>query len=124
MISPGGRLLALAALSSVVATAACRSPHVEITVDNQTGASVQLLEVKYPSASFGTGSLAPGAVFHYQIQVQGSGPVSLVYTAPDGAQPSITGPELADRARGSLVIVLLPGGKAEYHFNPDEHESK
>ena len=118
------RLFALAALASLVATAACRSPHVEISVDNQTGGLVNLLEVSYPSASFGTGSLAPGAVFHYEVQVQGSGPVALVYTAPDGSQPSITGPELADRARGSLAIVLLPGGRADFHYQPGAIENK
>jgi hypothetical protein len=80
--------------------------------------TIQLLEVDYPSASFGADALAPGASLHYRIQVQGTGPVSITYTAPNQAQPQITGPQLVDRQQGSLEIQLLPGGKAEFHSDP------
>jgi hypothetical protein len=93
----------------------CRSNHVEIAIENQTGATIRLLEVDYPSASFGTGSLAHGATFRYRIQVQGSGPVSINYSGAQNTQAHITGPALADRQRGTLDIVLLPNGKAEFH---------
>ena len=43
----------------------CHSYHIETTVENRTGAAIQLLEVDYPSASFGADSLAAGAVFNY-----------------------------------------------------------
>jgi len=108
-------LAATTALSFLSPLAACRSDHVEITVQNQTGASVRLLEVDYPSASFGTGSLASGATYHYRIQVQGSGPLNITYAGAQNAQPHISGPTLVDHQRGSLEIVLLPGGKAEFH---------
>jgi len=93
----------------------CHSAHVEVAVENRTGAPVRLLEVDYPSASFGSDQLATGATMHYRIQVQGRGPVKLQYTAADGRQLQVEGPTLAERQEGSLEVVVLPGGKAEFH---------
>jgi hypothetical protein len=93
----------------------CHSYHIETTVENRTGSEVQLLEVDYPSASFGTENLAPGADFHYRFQVRGSGPLKVQYTAAGAQSAQIDGPTLAERQEGQLEIVLLPGGKAEFH---------
>ena len=93
----------------------CRSYHVETTVENRTGAAIQLLEVDYPSASFGADSVAAGADFHYRLQIRGEGPVKVQYTGVGGRQEKMDGPTLAERQEGSLEIVLLPGGKAEFH---------
>jgi hypothetical protein len=109
------RLLLSAALIALLPLSACRSDHVEITIQNQTGAAIHLLEVDYPSASFGAETLAAGAAFHYRIQVQGDGQVTVTYSDSQRAQPHITGPSLTDRQQGSLEILLLPGGKAEFH---------
>ena len=92
----------------------CRSYHIETSIENHSGAAIRLLEVDYPSASFGTDGLAAGAVFHYRIQVQGSGPVKIQYTVGDGHQVRITGPILTERQQGNLEIVLLPGDKVEF----------
>jgi len=99
--------------------AGCHSAHVEVTVENRTGAEVRLLEVDYPSASFGADSLAAGSTMHYRIQLQGTGPVKVQYSAPDKSQPQATGPALSAGEEGRLTIVLLPGGKAE--FRPELH---
>jgi hypothetical protein len=95
--------------------AGCHSYHVETVVENRTGEAIQLLEVDYPSASFGADSLASGADFHYRIQVQGSGRLKVLYTSKEGRPMQIDGPALAERQDGRLEIVLLPGGKAEFH---------
>ncbi|HEY1161319.1 MAG TPA: hypothetical protein VGE83_11845 [Terracidiphilus sp.] len=103
------------ALSALIAAAGCHSYHIDATVENRTGAPIQLLEVDYPSASFGANTLAAGEVFHYRIQLRGSGPLKVQYTAADGRQAQIDGPSVAERQEGRLQIVLLPGGKAEFH---------
>jgi hypothetical protein len=108
----GMQLSALLFISAVVT--GCRSYHVEITVENRTGAAIQLLEVDYPSASFGADALASGGRLSYRIQVRGSGPVKVQYKEAGGAQQQITGPSLAEKDEGQLQIVLLPGGKAEF----------
>jgi hypothetical protein len=94
----------------------CRSYHIETTVENRTGAAIQLLEVDYPSASYGADSLAAGADFHYRIQVRGSGPVKVQYTAAGGHQEQIKGPALSEGQQGRLQIVLLSGGKADFNL--------
>jgi hypothetical protein len=101
-------------LLALIAFTGCRSYHVGITVENRTGAAIQLLEIDYPSASFGAGSLAPGANLHYQIQVRGAAPVKVQYTAADGVQKQISGPTLSEGDEGQLQIVLLPDGKVEF----------
>ena len=93
---------------------ACHSYHIDATIENRTGAPIQLLEVDYPSASFGVDSLAAGARFHYRFQVLGSGQLKISYTAASGQTVQISGPALVERQQGELEIVLEPGGKAEF----------
>ena len=87
-------LIALAALTG------CRSYHVQISVDNHTGAAIQLLEVDYPSASFGADSLASDGNINYSIQVRGSGPIKVQYTVAGVAQKQISGPSLSEGDEG------------------------
>ena len=109
------RALFAAFLSAVVLTAAaCHSYHIDATIENRTGADIQLLEVDYPSASFGVDRIASGAVYHYRFQVNGSGPLKITYTGADQKQVQIDGPTLVERQQGQLKIVLLPAGKAQF----------
>ncbi|MGA2535896.1 MAG: hypothetical protein ABSF53_07775 [Terracidiphilus sp.] len=109
-----GAIVSLA-VAAATASIGCHSYHVDATVENQTGGPIQLLEVDYPSASFGDNKLASGAVFPYRIQLRGTGPIKVQYTAPGGHQVQIDGPSLTERQEGTFKIVLLPGGKAEFH---------
>ena len=77
-------IFAAIALTASMCGAGCHSYHVETTVNNRTGAAIQLLEVDYPSASFGANSLAAGAVLHYRIQLRGTGPLKVQYTTGNG----------------------------------------
>ena len=100
--------------ATLLAAAACHSYHVDTTVENRTGAAIQLLEVDYPSASFGADHIASGAIYHYRFQIRGSGPLKITYTGPDDKQVQIDGPTLIERQQGQLKIVLLPAGKAQF----------
>ena len=111
----GIRDFAALVLGGLLGLAGCHSAHVDVAVENRTGAAIRLLEVDYPSASFGADGLASGATMHYRIQVLGSGPVKVQYGGEDGQQRQIQGPTLVEQQEGSLEIVLLPGGKAEFH---------
>lgn len=104
-----------AALLSAFFVTACHSYHIDATIENRTGAPIQLLEVDYPAASFGADSLAAGASFHYRFQVRGSGQFKVSYTSVSGQTVQISGPTLTERQQGNLEIVLDPGGKAEFH---------
>jgi hypothetical protein len=104
------RHLPALALLTILAATGCHSPYVATTVSNQTTQPIELLEVDYPSASFGTQALPPGADFHYRFKVLGSGNMKLLYT--DGAHHDhkSDGPFLKEGAEGPLTIVIADTG--------------
>ena len=104
------RLRALFFCAALLAVTGCHSPYVAATVSNHTSQPVELVEVDYPSASFGTQNLAPGADFHYRFKVLGSGPTKLLYTDNSHHDHTSTGPTLYEGAEGPLAIVISPAG--------------
>ena len=106
---------AVFALFCVSSLLACHSYHIDATIENHSGAPVTLLEVDYPSASFGADSLAANSVFHYSFQARGSGQISVQYTAANGQAVQVKGPMLYEKQQGRLEITLLPDGKIEFH---------
>lgn len=107
-------LVSLLALLGVGPVIACHSYHIDATIENRTGAAISLMEVDYPSASFGADTLASNGVFHYSFQTRNSGQVSVQYTI-DGHQVQVKGPTLYEGQQGRIEIVLLPGGKIDFH---------
>lgn len=100
----------------------CHSYRIDATVENRTGGAIELLEVDYPSASFGVGSLAAGGDYHYRFQVRGSGSVKVQYTeAGTNRQRQMTGQELSERQEGRLEITLRPEGKIEFQPELSAH---
>ena len=106
---------ALLAASLLCIVVGCHSYHIEASVENRTGGTITLLEVDYPTASFGVDTLAPDGVVHHRIQTRDSGPIGVQYTAAHGHQVQVKGPTLFEKQEGSIQIVLLPDGKAEFH---------
>lgn len=105
------RLLRAAAfLAFLTAALGCHSHYVAATISNRTAQPIDLLEVDYPSASFGTQSLAPGADFHYRFKVLGSGNVSVTYTTSSFHNKKSEGPLLKEGDEGPLQIVIASDG--------------
>ena len=69
---------------------------------------VTLLEVDYPSASFGVGALASGAEYQYRFKIQGSGPVKLQFTDASGKTHTASGPVVTEGEQGTLLITISP----------------
>ncbi|HTB96932.1 MAG TPA: hypothetical protein VK716_07970 [Terracidiphilus sp.] len=112
MKSPGNLLVLLALLPFT----ACHSNRIEATVTNHTGAPINLLEVDYPSASFGSDTLAPNADFHYGFQVRENGPLKVQYTeSTTRVVRQASGPTLYEKQQGHVEIDLLPRGTVEFH---------
>jgi hypothetical protein len=101
---------ALALLTTLIASTGCHSPYVAATVSNRTSQPIELLEVDYPSASFGTQNLAPRADFHYRFKVLGSGSMKLLYTDSTHQDHKSDGPFLKEGAEGPLAIVITDTG--------------
>lgn len=107
-----GALLLILALC-----AGCHSRFVDATIDNRGAKAIQMIEVDYPSASFGVGSLAPGAQFHYRFKIQGSGAIKLQFTDAQGSVHDLDGPELQEGQEGRLTISIDSAGKVKWQSN-------
>ena len=101
-------------LSIIPALTGCRSNWVNATVENQTGQPVRELEVDYPTASFGSNALNPGASMHYRFQIRGDGPIKVEYTGAGGTVFHAQGLTLSERQQGQILILLLPSGKVQF----------
>ncbi len=104
------RSISILALLALLLIAGCHSPYVEATVSNHTTQPLTLLEVDYPSASFGTQTLAPGADFHYRFKVLGSGNMKLTYADATHHDQKSDGPLLQEGAEGPVTITIAPDG--------------
>jgi hypothetical protein len=98
--------LSLVLLLFPVLLGGCRSAFVSATITNHSGSPVSLIEVDYPSASFGVGSLAPQATFSYRFKIQGSGPIRIQFNDASGKAHTASGPNLAEGDQGSLGISI------------------
>jgi hypothetical protein len=106
------------ALAAALVLAGCHSAHIEATISNRTAEPLSLVELDYPSASFGTQTLAPGADFHYRFKVLGQGPTTLLWTDPARHDHKATGPALHETDEGALTVLITPGGPVwQPHFN-------
>jgi hypothetical protein len=105
------RPLVFAALSvGLVSPLGCHSAFIDATISNRTDKPVSLVELDYPSASFGTQTLAPGQDFRYRFKVLGSGPLKLLYTDTANTEQHATGPSLHEGNEGTLTVTITPTG--------------
>ena len=111
------RVIPILAVSSALLISGCHSAYIQTTVTNHTAQPIELLEVDYPSASFGTQHLAPGASFHYRFKVLGSGPTKLLYTDASHKEHTAPGPGLKEGDEGQLTIDLTPSAPL-WSFTP------
>ena len=107
-------LRALGAAGVVIMVTGCHSKFVDAVVSNRTGQPVSLLEVDYPSASFGTQTLAPGQDFKYRFKVLGSGDLKVLWTDPQRQDHAVAGPRIDEGSEGGLAIVIEPGGRVDW----------
>ena len=86
--------------------AGCHSAFVQTTIANHSGAPLRLVELDYPSASFGTTNLNNAAEYHYRFKITGSGTVKLDFVDSAGKPHHAVGPELDEGQEGSLLVTI------------------
>ncbi len=91
---------------SLALLAGCHSHYVEATISNASPGVVTVVQVEYPSASFGVQMLQPGQVFHYRFKVYGSKPIALSYFDAKTKEHHQTGPVLREGDEGRLQITV------------------
>jgi len=111
----------LVTLLASLCLAACRSAFVETTIQNDSPSPIQLIEVDYPSASFGTQSLDAHAAYHYHFKIQGSGAITLTFTDAAGKAHSATGPVLSEGQQGDLKIAIDSSGGVSWTQHLSTH---
>lgn len=102
--------LASLAILPLVLCLGCKSPYIAAVVSNHTGGQVTLIEVDYPSASFGRDVLAEGTSFPYRFKIIGDGPTKVSWTDAAHHNHASTGPTLHEGQHGPLTIELTPAG--------------
>ena len=104
------RLFRLLGPAALLLVTGCHSAFIDATLHNGTEKAVTLVELDYPSASFGTQTLAPGQDFHYRFKLLGSGKLKLIYTDSANVEHTVPGPQLDEGNEGALVVTIAPGG--------------
>ncbi len=84
----------------------CHSAFVQSSVQNRTNSPLHLIEVDYPSASFGIEALGPNSTFQYRFKIQGSGNLKLSYTDASGKSHHFVGPEVKEGQEGNLIVAI------------------
>lgn len=96
---------------------ACRSAYVQTAIVNHSGDKVQLVEVDYPSASFGTQQIDNNATYNYRFKILDSGAVKITYMGAGNKTYTATGPQLRQGQQGTLTVTLDGGGKVDWATN-------
>jgi hypothetical protein len=96
------------AVLSLATLTGCHSHYVSIDVHNLTTQPITLLEVDYPSASFGVNTLAAGATYHYRFKILGDGPTKILWTDAAQQQHTVDGPALTEGQEGTLAANITP----------------
>ena len=106
----------MACAGTVLLLSGCKSAFVEATVRNSSSQNLTLVEVDYPSASFGWQALPPGSERHYRFKILGNGPTTLTFSDVSGREHRVSGPVLREGESGSLLITL---SQQTADWNPD-----
>ena len=100
------RLFRLLGPAALLLATGCHSAFIDATLSNRTDQTLRLVELDYPSASFGTQKLAPGQDFHYRFKLLGSGKLKLIYTDTANVEHTVPGPQLDEGNEGSLSVTI------------------
>lgn len=104
-------------LAAILTLAGCHSAYIAATVSNHTSRPLTLIEVDYPSASFGTQTLAPGQDFHYRYKVLGNGPTTILWTDSANHEQKNAGPPLKEGDEGQMSITFDNGSTPTWNLH-------
>jgi hypothetical protein len=109
------RFGSMTVLCTALVLTGCHSHYIQATITNNTPANLDVVQVDYPSASFGTQHLAPGASFHYRFKLLGSGNIKISFTDAARQDHGQTGPWLNEGQEGTLDIVFPTQSHVDFH---------
>lgn len=104
------RWISVCALMGTIGICGCTSKYVNAVVKNESGGTLSLVEVDYPSASFGTEALSAGGEYDYRFKILGSGGTRISWTDALRKEHSVAGPTLQEGQQGRLVVTISDSG--------------
>ena len=105
------------ALTLLLLPLGCHSAYVMAHVQNVSTHPISLIEVDYPSASFGKDVLQPSATYDYRFKVLGDGQTSVAWTDDHQSAHTSKGPSLREGDEG-VLDVKIGSSAAEMIFTP------
>lgn len=94
----------------LILTAGCHSANIEAVIRNSTDRPIELVEIDYPSASFGTQALMPGQEYHYRFKILGNGTSKLLWTDATHKEHTQAGPAFRESDEGKLLVTFKADG--------------
>jgi len=113
------RISAFLTLSTPFLLAGCHSHYIQATVTNHSGADVNVVQVEYPGATFGTQRIVNSGNFHYRFKLLGTGQLKLTWTDASHQDHTLNGPNLNEGQEGTLTIDFPSQSQAT--FQTDLH---
>ena len=98
----------------------CRSRGIEVTIHNNGHQPLRNLEVDYPGAAFGTGSVAPGRSFSYRVKPLSTGEVTLSFEQQSGGTFKQKGPTVRPQEEGRLRLILEQDAGQQWHMRAEQ----
>ena len=95
----------LAALAMAMALG-CRSHGIDVTIQNNAKVPLRNVELDYPGASFGTGSILPGASYWYHIKPTADGEITLSFEEENGKAFRQKEPVVHAGEDGRMIIIV------------------
>ena len=111
-------ILVLSAITANIA--GCRSRGVDVTIRNNGQNTIHNVELDYPGAAFGTGTIAPGASFSYRIKPLSRGEVTLSFEQEDGKTFKQEAPTVVPNQDSRLLIIVDQDSAKHWHMRVEQ----
>lgn len=98
------RTLAAALLSVTTLLVGCHSHYIQATVVNHSPAVINVLQVEYPGAAFGTQAIPAGGTFRYRFKLLGSGDLKIAWTDASQKDHTMQSLHLNEGQEGTLLL--------------------
>jgi hypothetical protein len=84
----------------------CHSHGIDVTIQNNAKVPLRNVELDYPGASFGTGSILPSTSYWYHIKPTDNGEITLSFEQEDGKTFKQKEPAVRAGEDGRMIIIV------------------
>ena len=85
---------------------ACHASGIDVTIQNNSSTPLRNVEVDYPGAAFGAGTIAPGRSYWYHIKPTENGEITISFEQANGNVFRQKGPQVHAGNREKLILIV------------------